>query len=59
MKKRRSARCPRVAALVQLRPPKATANRRSGQLAGHIALGITWGGLVGGWVGGLVGEAAL
>jgi hypothetical protein len=43
-KKRRSARCPRVAALVQLHPPKPPP---PGQLAAHIALGITWGGLVG------------
>jgi hypothetical protein len=47
LKKRRSARCPRVVvALVQLHPPKTTAPA-SGQLAAHIALGITWGGLVG------------
>jgi hypothetical protein len=43
LKKHRSARCPRVAALVQLHPPK----HRPGQLVAHIALGITWGGLVG------------
>jgi hypothetical protein len=46
LKKRRSARCPRVAALVQLHPPPK--KHRPGQLAAHIALGITWGGLVGG-----------
>jgi hypothetical protein len=46
LKKRRSARCPRVAALVQRHPPKPPA-ARPGQLAAHIALGITWGGLVG------------
>jgi hypothetical protein len=44
LKERRSARCPRVAALVQLHPP----NHRPGQLAARIALCITWGGLVGG-----------
>ena len=48
MKERRSARCPRVAALVQRHPQ----NHRPGQLAAHIALGITWGGLVG-----LVGDS--
>jgi hypothetical protein len=45
LKKRRSARCPRVAALVQLHPPKTTAPA-SWRLT-CIALGITWGGLVG------------
>ena len=37
LKKRRSARCPRVAALVQLHPPQ---NHRPGQLGAHTALGI-------------------
>jgi hypothetical protein len=43
----RSARCPRVAALVQL-CSSTPQNHRPGQLAAHIALGITCGGLVGG-----------
>jgi hypothetical protein len=45
LKKRRSARCPRVVALVHSSTPQ---NHRPGQLAAHIALGITWGGVVGG-----------
>jgi hypothetical protein len=46
LKKRRSARCPRVAALVQLHPPPQ--NHRPGQLAAHTALGISPG--AGWWV---------
>jgi hypothetical protein len=45
LKKRRSARCPRVAALVQLHPPKPPPRPAGGShCLGH---GITWGGLVG------------
>jgi hypothetical protein len=45
MKKRRSARCPRVAALVQRHPPKPPPRPAGGSHC--AALGITWGGLVG------------
>jgi hypothetical protein len=45
LKKRRSARCPRVRRWCSS-TPKTTAPA-SGQLAAHIALGVTWGGLVG------------
>ena len=44
LKKRRSARCPRVGRRWCSSTPQ---NHRPGQLAAHIALGITWGGLVG------------
>jgi hypothetical protein len=57
LKKRRSARCPQVAALVQLYPPPTTAPRPAGGSHCLGYLGITWGGLVatGGWQPGATG----